>query len=84
LVSEGRSFSSDESVVLGTNVLIQGKKAALIQGSRIDLAGATVAGADKALNVKATSLLVFSVSELQSGASRRPIHGSFRLEDKRW
>ncbi|MDN3640641.1 alpha/beta hydrolase [Simiduia curdlanivorans] len=84
LESEGRSFSSDESVVLATNLLIRGKKAALVQGSRIDFAGATVIGDDKALNIKATSLLVFSVSELQSAGASKSVHGSFRLEDKRW
>lgn len=73
------ALTANESVVLATNITLEGDIAIISNGSRLDLAGATLQGKKTAVSVKTKSRLIFSVSRLINNKRNGDLHGDYEL-----
>lgn len=77
--SEATAFEATRSVIMMTNVRLEGEKALHSSGSRIDMAGVTLKASGHAVEVDTKSRLIFSVSDLHSTIYDGFVHGDYRL-----
>lgn len=79
IVSEEVAMVVDQSVVMGTNVRLQGETGLQVANSRIDFAGAAIDSRDSGIVVEAATELVFSISRLNSAGFTGSLHGQYRV-----
>ncbi|WP_438631918.1 alpha/beta fold hydrolase [Microbulbifer sp.] len=75
------AVEAKESVLNVTNTTFAGRTALKASGSRLDLAGVTLTGVNRAVKVEASSRFIFSVSDIQSSIYTGNVHGVFTTEN---
>lgn len=73
------ALTANESIVMATNISLEGDIAIISNGSRLDLAGATVQGKKTAVSIKKKSRLIFSISTLINNKRKSDLHGDYEL-----
>jgi pimeloyl-ACP methyl ester carboxylesterase len=73
------SLKTDDSEITLTNVIVEGDIAVQASRSRLDLAGVTLSGRAAAVSAKKDSMLIFSVSRVESPHASGYVHGARRI-----
>ena len=79
IVSKETALIATQSTLTGTALTVQGRVAIETDGSRFDLAGASLIGEQQVAKVDRDSVFYFSVSDWQRGQARRDLHGVMTL-----
>ncbi len=82
VLSNDVAINADESVISITNGTIIGKKAIVLEGSRLDLAGTKIKAIQTGITSGTNSQLVFSISELDSPKYQGFVHGTYTLDEQ--
>lgn len=78
LMNDDRALNAEESVVVSTNLTVEGTVRS--KGSRLDFAGAQFYANGDALLVDKPSRLILSTSQLHSDRYQGPAHGDFKIK----
>ena len=81
VVAKATAAVIDNSVVVATNVRLQGKQGVVASDSRIDFAGANIEAEDIGVSVKGVSEVIFSISRMTSAKYKGNVHGYYKLEN---
>ena len=76
IISGAVSLKADRSELVLTNVTVEGDVAIETSQSRFDLAGVKLVGKKAAVSAKRDSVLIFSVSRIESPHTTGTLHGS--------
>jgi pimeloyl-ACP methyl ester carboxylesterase/rhodanese-related sulfurtransferase len=82
IVADTEALKVYRSELVLTNVVVSGEVAIDASRSRLDLAGVTLKGAKAAVTAEKESVLVFSVSSVESPFTRGHLHGSYKITQK--
>ncbi len=70
-----------QSTLIATNSIIHGKVGILASGCRLDLAGVSIIGEQRAISINARSRFIFSVSDVSGKLFTGNVHGVYRAEN---
>jgi pimeloyl-ACP methyl ester carboxylesterase len=84
ITSTTTAITASQSMLVGTAVTISGQPAVVSDGSRFDLAGATLIGKEDVAEIVSDSIFYLSVSEWQRGDHRQDRHEVLHLPAGRY